>query len=137
MSAFLPFAELCDALAATTKKLEKRALIASYLKSLSVEDAGRAALWLSGAPFPETDPRVLNIGGALLQKAVFQLAGASSHALGAAYRRRAGCHRGESHRSCSTDDEQDSNSKTHRREPLTRVYGGCYRLGQRSGMNLL
>ena len=87
MSAFLPFAALCDALAATTKKLEKRALIASYLQSLPVEDAGRAALWLSGIPFPETDPRVLNIGGALLQKAVVQLAGASSHALGAAYRR--------------------------------------------------
>ena len=87
MSAFLPFAALCDALAATTKKLEKRALIASYLQSLPVEDAGRAALWLSGTPFPETDPRVLNIGGALLQKAVVQLAGASSHVLGAAYRR--------------------------------------------------
>ena len=87
MSLFLPFAELCDALAATTKKLEKRALIASYLQSLAVDDAGRAALWLSGTPFPETDPRVLNIGGALLQKAIVQLARTNSHALGAAYRR--------------------------------------------------
>ncbi|HEV2277430.1 MAG TPA: ATP-dependent DNA ligase [Acidobacteriaceae bacterium] len=87
MSSFLPFAELCDALAATTKKLEKRALIATYLQSLPVDDAGRAALWLSGTPFPETDPRVLNIGGALLQKTVLQLAGTNAHALGAAYRR--------------------------------------------------
>src|SRR5579872_7031031 len=87
MSSFLPFAELCDALAATTKKLEKRALIASYLQSLPVDDAGRAALWLSGTPFPETDPRVLNIGGALLQKAVLQLAATNAHALSAAYRR--------------------------------------------------
>ena len=63
MSSFLQFAELCDALAATSKKLEKRAFMADYLKSLSVEDAGRAALWLSGTPFAETDPRVLNIGG--------------------------------------------------------------------------
>lgn len=87
MSLFLPFAELCDALAATPRKLDKRALIATYLQSLPVEDAGRAALWLSGTPFPETDPRVLNIGGALLQKAILQLAGTNSHALGAAYRR--------------------------------------------------
>ena len=87
MSLFLPFAELCDALAATTRKLEKRAFIAEYLKSLPVEDAGRAALWLSGTPFPETDPRVLNIGGSLLSKAVAELSGANEQAMGAAYRR--------------------------------------------------
>jgi ATP-dependent DNA ligase len=87
MSLFLQFAELNDALAATTKKLEKRAFIADYLGSLPVEDAGRAALWLSGTPFPETDPRKLNIGGALLSKAVAQLAAAPPEALSAAYRR--------------------------------------------------
>jgi DNA ligase-1 len=87
MSLFLQFAELCDALAATTKKLEKRAFIADYLKSLPTDDAGRAALWLSGTPFPETDTRVLNIGGSLLSKAVAELSGASSTDLSAAYRR--------------------------------------------------
>jgi DNA ligase 1 len=87
MSGFLPFAELCDALAATTKKLEKRALIAQYLQPLPVDDAGRAALWLSGTPFPETDPRVLNIGGSLLSKAVAELSGAPSAEMSAAYRR--------------------------------------------------
>jgi len=87
MSLFLQFAELNDALAATTKKLEKRALIAAYLRSLPTEDAGRAALWLSGTPFPETDPRVLSIGGSLLSKAVAELSGASSADLSAAYRR--------------------------------------------------
>jgi len=87
VSLFLPFAELCDALAATPAKLAKRALIAAYLQSLPVEDAGRAALWLSGTPFPETDPRVLNIGGSLLSKAVAELSHANSAALSAAYRR--------------------------------------------------
>jgi len=87
MSLFLQFAELCDALAATSRKLEKRAFIADYLKSLSIEDAGRAALWLSGTPFPETDPRVLNIGGSLLSKAVAELSRAGQPALSAAYRR--------------------------------------------------
>ena len=55
------FAQLGDQVAATTKKLEKRALIADYLRSLSVEDAGRAALYLSGTPFTETDRRALNV----------------------------------------------------------------------------
>jgi len=87
MSLFLQFAERNDALAATTKKLEKRAFIADYLKSLPIEDAGRAALWLSGTPFAETDRRVLNIGGALLSKAIAELSGAASEALSAAYRR--------------------------------------------------
>ena len=87
MSLFLAFAELCDAVAATSRKLEKRAFIADYLKSLPVADAGRAALWLSGAPFAETDARVLNIGGSLLSKAVADLSGASSTEMGAAYRR--------------------------------------------------
>jgi DNA ligase-1 len=87
MSLFLQFAELCDALAGTPAKLAKRALIAAYLQSLPVEDAGRAALWLSGTPFPETDSRVLNIGGSLLSKAVAELSHANPAALSAAYRR--------------------------------------------------
>ncbi len=87
MSLFFQFAELCDALAATSKKLEKRAFIADYLKSLPVEDAGRAALWLSGTPFAETDPRVLSIGGSLLSKAIAELSGATQQSMSAAYRR--------------------------------------------------
>jgi DNA ligase-1 len=87
MPLFQSFAELNDALAATTKKLEKRAFIADYLRALPIEDAGRAALWLSGTPFAETDRRVLNIGGSLLSKAVAELSGATSEAMSAAYRR--------------------------------------------------
>jgi DNA ligase-1 len=87
MSLFQQFAELNDALAATTKKLEKRAFIADYLRALPIPDAGRAALWLSGTPFAETDRRVLNIGGSLLSKAVAELSGATQQAMSAAYRR--------------------------------------------------
>ncbi len=86
-AAFKGFAELCEALSATTKKLEKRALIADYLKSLAVDDASRAALYLSGQPFAETDRRTLNVGGSLLSKAVAQLSGANQNAMYAAYRR--------------------------------------------------
>jgi DNA ligase-1 len=84
---FAQFAELNDALASTTKKLEKRALISDYLQALPIIDAGRAALWLSGAPFAEIDRRVLNIGGSLLSKAIAQLAATNPAALSAAYRR--------------------------------------------------
>ena len=83
----LQFAELCDQLAATTKKLEKRALIADYLRSLSVEDAGRAALYLSGAPFTETDRRGLNAGGSILSRAVAEVSGADRAAMHNSYRR--------------------------------------------------
>ena len=87
MPLFVQFAEICEALAATTKKLEKRALIADYLHSLPIDDAGCAALWLSGTPFAETDPRVLNVGGSLLSQAVAEISGASPTDLSAAYRR--------------------------------------------------
>jgi DNA ligase 1 len=81
------FADLCEQLSATSKKLEKRSLIADYLKSLAVEDASRAALYLSGQPFAETDRRTLNVGASLLSKTVAQLSGADKANMYAAYRR--------------------------------------------------
>ncbi len=87
MGNFAQFALLCDALAATAKKLEKRALIAGWLKTLDAEDAARGSLYLAGQAFAETDPRVLNLGGAVLSKALAQLSGASEAAMHAAYRR--------------------------------------------------
>ena len=88
MSAALKgFAELCEQLSATSKKLEKRALISDYLKSLPPEDASRAALYLSGQPFAETDRRTLNVGGSLVSKTVAKLSGADKIAMYAAYRR--------------------------------------------------
>jgi len=83
----LQFAEVCDALAATTKKLEKRALIADYLRGLSPDNAARAALYLAGTPFPETDRRTLNAGGSLLSRALAEVSEADRAAMHAAYRR--------------------------------------------------
>ena len=85
--ALLQFAELCDKLAATTKKLEKRALMAEYLGGLSLDDAGRAALYLAGTPFTETDRRALNTGGSVLSRAVAEVTGADRTVMHAAYRR--------------------------------------------------
>ncbi|RRA49999.1 ATP-dependent DNA ligase [Acidipila sp. EB88] len=77
----------CDALAATTRKLEKRAILAAYLVTLPLGDAARAALYVAGQPFAEVDRRNLNMGGSLLSKAVALRTGADATALTAAFRR--------------------------------------------------
>jgi DNA ligase-1 len=47
--------------AASPGRLEKRRLVADYLRGLSLEDVPRAVTYLSGRAFPATDPRVLNV----------------------------------------------------------------------------
>jgi DNA ligase-1 len=81
------FAELCQRLAETGSKLEKRALMAEYLRALPVPEAGLGALYLAGVPFPETDGRALNVGGALLSRVLAQLSGAGQPEMHAAYLR--------------------------------------------------
>jgi DNA ligase 1 len=82
-----PWAELCERLAGTTKKLEKRAWMADYLRELPVEAAAHAALYLSGTPFAEADGRQLSVGGASLWQVVRERTQASDTAMQAAYRR--------------------------------------------------
>jgi DNA ligase 1 len=81
------FAELCEQLAATASKLEKRALMAAYLRPLPIPEAGLAALYLAGVAFPETDSRDLNVGGALLSRVLAKLSAASQPTMHAAYLR--------------------------------------------------
>ena len=84
------FAELNQRLSETASKLEKRALMAEYLRGLPVLEAGLAALYLAGVPFPETDGRALNVGGALLSRVLAQLTGAGQPEMHAAYLRHGG-----------------------------------------------
>ncbi len=84
---FEKFAELCQRLAGTTKKLDKRAWMAEYMGALPVEDAERAAQWLTGNPFSETDRRALNLGGASLSRVLKEITGADDKLLHAAYLR--------------------------------------------------
>jgi ATP-dependent DNA ligase len=81
------FAELCEQIAGTTKKLEKTALVASYLKSLPPEQASVAAVFLSGRPFPVWEETTLQVGGSLLWRVVSELSGKNEADLHAAYRR--------------------------------------------------
>ena len=80
------FVEACEAVAATTKKTAKVTLISELLKSLPLEDAASAAIFLTGRPFPHRDERVLGVGGSQLAKVVAEIAGADDSDLGKSYR---------------------------------------------------
>jgi DNA ligase-1 len=54
-------AELRAQVAATSGRLEKRRLVAEYLRELAPEDLPRAVTFLSGRAFPVSDARVLNV----------------------------------------------------------------------------
>jgi len=81
------FAETCERLAATTRKTEKTAITADYLRSRDLGDAVISAVFLSGRAFPAFDERTLQIGGTLLWKLVAELADGCEAALSAAYRK--------------------------------------------------
>jgi DNA ligase-1 len=83
----LPFARTCDAIAATTKKLEKTALVAAYLRSSPLGEAAIAAIFLSGRPFPAYQEATLQVGGALLWRVIGELSGKTEHELTEIYRR--------------------------------------------------
>src|SRR6267143_4103526 len=87
----LPFARTCHAIAATTKKLEKTALVAAYfrssLQSSPLSEAAIAAIFLSGRPFPAYEEATLQVGGALLWRVIGELSGKSGSELTEIYRR--------------------------------------------------
>jgi DNA ligase-1 len=80
-------AEACDRIAATTKKLEKTAIVAGYLKARSTNEAAISAVFLSGRPFPVWEEATLQVGGSLLWRLVGELSGKSEKELTAAYRK--------------------------------------------------
>jgi DNA ligase-1 len=83
----LLFAQTCEAIGATTKKLEKTRIVADYLKSLPPGEAGIAAVFLSGRPFPAYRDTSLGVGGSLLWRTVADLSGKSESELTEIYRR--------------------------------------------------
>jgi DNA ligase 1 len=80
-------AEACERIAGTTKKLEKIAIVAEYLKSRPPEEAAVSAIFLSGRAFPLWEQTTLQVGGSLLWRIVGEVAGKSQTELTAAYRR--------------------------------------------------
>jgi DNA ligase-1 len=80
-------AATCEAIASTTKKLQKTAIVAGYLKSRSVDEAAVSTVFLSGRPFPAWEETTMQVGGSLLWRVVAGLSGKDESALASAYRR--------------------------------------------------
>ena len=104
MARFGAVAELAERMAGTSSRLKKRAEIASAIVAVRADDVDPTSIqnriemghpesvglfcsYLAGLPFPESDSRKLNAGGALLTKAVLAVSGSSDAELTAAYRR--------------------------------------------------
>src|SRR5437762_8234509 len=83
----LRFAQLCEAVAKTTKKLEKRRLVADYFRAQPEQTASLAAVFLSGDVYPAFSERTLNVGGSTVWRAVRQLTGRTEQEMSQAYRR--------------------------------------------------
>jgi DNA ligase-1 len=71
------FAECAEAVAATTKKLEKAAILGSYLETLSDPDLTRAARYFAGYQFALNDARTTNVGGSIISAALSEATGFS------------------------------------------------------------
>src|SRR6202171_2426294 len=80
-------ASACEAIAGTTKKLQKIGIVADFLKSRPPQEAEISAVFLSGRAFPVWEETTLQVGGALLWRMVAELAGRSEAELTATYRR--------------------------------------------------
>src|SRR6476660_2439896 len=75
------FAETAEAIAATTKKLEKAAILGVYLKSLSDPDLNRATRYFAGQQFAQSDSRTTNVGGSIISAALSEATGFSGEDL--------------------------------------------------------
>jgi DNA ligase-1 len=63
MTLFAQFAGLGRRLETTPGRLDKRRLVADFLAALAPEEVGLAVAFLTGRPFPASDPRVLGVRG--------------------------------------------------------------------------
>jgi DNA ligase-1 len=69
-SEFLAFANLGEAIAAIPAKLEKVRLLAGYLRGLTSEQLPIATLYFTGRPFAQSDSRTLQVGWAVILRAL-------------------------------------------------------------------
>jgi DNA ligase-1 len=74
-STFAGFAALGERIAATTSKLKKIAELSAYLRTLALEDLPLAAIYLTGQPFAQADGRKMQIGGAIIWRALRTVSG--------------------------------------------------------------
>ncbi len=73
MSLFFEFCQTAENVGQVSSRLEKARLIGEYFANLNDENLKRAALYLGGYRFPLREGRVVNVGGALLFSAIWNV----------------------------------------------------------------
>jgi ATP-dependent DNA ligase I len=86
-SGFNRFCLACEAVRVSTGKLEKVRRLSEYLRSLDDSELPLAAVWLTGRPFAQSDSRPLNVGWAVIHRALLTASGISGPDLRAIGRR--------------------------------------------------
>jgi DNA ligase-1 len=81
------FARTAEAVAGTTKKLAKAALLGEYFQRLDDDDLPRAARYFAGQQFAMSDARTTNVGGSILGEALCAATNVSPESLGPRYAR--------------------------------------------------
>ena len=81
------FAKTAEAVAATTKKLAKAALLGEYFQKLDDDDLARAARYFAGQQFAMSDARTTNVGGSILGAALCAATNVGPESLGPRYAR--------------------------------------------------
>src|SRR4030095_6731399 len=69
------FAEPAESVAATSKKLEKAAILGAYLQPLNDADLVRATRYFAGQQFAQNDSRTTNVGGSIISSALSEATG--------------------------------------------------------------
>jgi DNA ligase-1 len=79
------WAETAEAVRATTKRLEKSALVERYLATLNGPPLAIAARFFSGLVFPRHDARTTQVGGSIVWEALGAITGHAADQLGTRY----------------------------------------------------
>ncbi|MDP9100519.1 MAG: ATP-dependent DNA ligase [Verrucomicrobiota bacterium] len=69
-SEFHAFASIGETIGATPAKLEKVRLLAEYLRTLNSDQLAVATIYFTGKPFPQSDPRTVQAGWAVIHRAL-------------------------------------------------------------------
>ena len=74
-SEFDGFAQVGERIAATTSKLKKTAVLSEYLRALDPDSLPVAAVYLTGHAFAQADSRALQVGSAVIRRALLAVSG--------------------------------------------------------------
>jgi DNA ligase 1 len=81
------FCQVCEMVRKSTGKLEKIRLLGDYLHTLDKQELPLAVVWLTGRAFAQRDPHPLNLGGAVIGRALVAASGLAESDLHAIFRK--------------------------------------------------